>query len=420
VEFKIFPLSRRMYLAALEVVSGLQRPHVCSRLRQLACFSERLHSSQCEFLRWLSAFRFLSSAGISERHRIAAYAVLGTIGKKELVVLASCSAPLACDTHCELNCKMVEEEEGSVSREGTGNSLLVSIAGILITFGAGIGLTFLGGGRDDPFVDGLTILQMVAVVSYGINTLAFVPAYIFQTEKYYDLTGSLTYLTTTTYSLVAGLESSNSNVQARPLLASCLVYIWAIRLGTFLFARIRRDGKDGRFDSIKPDFFRFLMTWEIQSLWVFLTAFCVYIVNSSSEQVGLDALDYVGLVVWVIGFSIEAIADRQKSVWRSNPENKGRFIEYGLWYYSRHPNYFGEFTLWTGQFLIGASVFEGKQWVAVISPIFVYCLLNFLSGVPLLEKKMRKKWGGQPDFENYIDTTSVFFILPKLGKRVHQ
>lgn len=294
---------------------------------------------------------------------------------------------------------------------------LLSLVALVVVWGVAIGLTYLGAGRDDPFVPKLTILQMAIVLSFGINLLVFVHAYVFQTERFFDLTGSLTYLTCTWYTFSAGYKSKSGPVSLRPTIASILVTIWAVRLGSFLFRRILRDGKDGRFDEIKPNFLRFLNVWNIQALWVFVTAYAVLIANATTSERGLGPLDYVGLAIWVLGMGIEALADHQKSVWRENPANKGKFIEYGLWYYSRHPNYCGEFTLWTGMFLFCASSFEGTQWAAVLSLVFVFCLLNFVSGVPLLEKRADEKWGGQPDYENYKATTSVFFILPKLGKR---
>ncbi|GBG27007.1 Potassium/sodium hyperpolarization-activated cyclic nucleotide-gated channel 4 [Hondaea fermentalgiana] len=293
---------------------------------------------------------------------------------------------------------------------------VLSVVAVVAVWGVGIGLSFLGKGRADPFVPQLSILQTTLVLSFGINALVFVPSYVFQTERYFDLTGSLTYLTCTWYTFSAGLKSTEG-VKLRSVLASVLVTIWAVRLGSFLFRRILRDGKDGRFDKIKPNFLYFFNVWNTQGLWVYVTAYAVYIANAATEDAKLGALDYVGLAVWAIGMGIEALADHQKTMWRQRPENKGQFIETGLWYYSRHPNYFGEWTLWTGMFLFCASTFEGMQWAAVLSPIFVFCLLNFVSGVPLLEKRADEKWGGQPDYENYKATTSVFFILPKLGKR---
>merc|ERR1711869_169821 len=104
----------------------------------------------------------------------------------------------------------------------------------------------------------------------------------------------------------------------------------------------------------------------------------------------------VGIGIWLFGFSVEVLADRQKSAWRLLPENKGRYIDVGLGRYSRHPNYFGEFVLWVGQFVLCANAFVGEEtqgafvgagWLSATSFVFVYLLLNYVSGVPMLEKK---------------------------------
>lgn len=302
---------------------------------------------------------------------------------------------------------------GGVTAGSTAKSVLV----LAVIWGMGVGLSFLADAPDDPFIGTISIVQTVAILSFAINSVAFVPAFMTQSERGYDITGSACYLTCTWYSYAAGFDAGGGVVRARPLIASIFVTIWAARLGTFLFARIMRDGKDGRFDEIKPDAFRFFNVWNLQGLWVFLTAYAVYIANASTVDTTLGPLDFVGIVVWVVGFGIEAVADHQKQVWRRDPSNRGKFIEVGLWWYSRHPNYFGETVLWLGQFLLCASTFEDTQWAAVLAPIFVFCLLNFVSGVPLLEKRSDEKWGGQPDYEEYKATTSTFVILPKRGQR---
>jgi steroid 5-alpha reductase family enzyme len=116
--------------------------------------------------------------------------------------------------------------------------------------------------------------------------------------------------------------------------------------------------------------------------------------------------------VWVIGFTIEVAADVQKSRFNSDPTNKGRFVRDGLWSRSRHPNYFGEIVLWIGVAIIALPILQGWQWVALLSPIFVTLLLTRVTGIPLLEMKADKKWGGQPDYEAYKQATPV--LIPRL------
>lgn len=326
---------------------------------------------------------------------------------------------------------MTEAADVDVKHEPqSGKAKIIGILIWLIVIGLGALFAYLGKGVFDPiFYDafGIEIPAMftVFILSYGINILMFFPAFIWQTERFYDITGSITYLACTWYSFFVGHKTTLRDTvfgpySIRSFIASVLVSIWAVRLGSFLLTRILNDGKDDRFDAIKPNFVRYLITWTLQGLWVMLTAYPVFIINCQGISSPLDyklVLTILGLALWVSGFGIEVLADRQKRVWRKNPNNRGKFIEYGLWYYSRHPNYFGEVTLWTGMFLFCASDFFKTQWAAVISPIFVFCLIYFVSGVRLLEAKADAKWGGQPDYENYKKTTSVFVILPKLGVR---
>jgi steroid 5-alpha reductase family enzyme len=260
-----------------------------------------------------------------------------------------------------------------------------------------------GGGQ----VAGLPVFALVVGLAFLIQWLVFIPAYWRQTEKFFDLTGSLTYITLSTLALLLSAE-----VDGRAILVWALVLIWAARLGTFLFRRIKREGKDDRFDEIKPSFIRFLNVWTIQALWVTFTLIAALITITTANRKELDLFALLGLLVWVFGFSMEAIADLQKSRFNADPKNQGQFIRTGLWSRSRHPNYFGEITLWIGVMIIALPVLQGWQWVALISPVFVTLLLTRVSGVPLLEKKADEKWGGQEDYETYKKTTPV--LIPRL------
>jgi steroid 5-alpha reductase family enzyme len=126
----------------------------------------------------------------------------------------------------------------------------------------------------------------------------------------------------------------------------------------------------------------------------------------------LGMVDAFGLAVWVIGFGIEAAADRQKRAFRRHPGNRGRFITTGLWAWSRHPNYFGEIALWTGVALLALPVLTGWQYVTLVSPVFVYLLLTRVSGVPLLEARAEQKWGDDPEYRAYRDRTPVLVLRP--------
>jgi steroid 5-alpha reductase family enzyme len=185
-----------------------------------------------------------------------------------------------------------------------------------------------------------------------------------------------------------------------------------LRLGTFLFRRVRRDGRDGRFDSIKVDPLRFFMTWTLQGLWVLLTVACALAIVTGDERESFDLLAWIGTVVWVIGFATEAVADHQKSTFKRDSANEGRFITSGLWAWSRHPNYFGEITLWLGVAIMAVPVLSGWRWVTLISPIFVMVLLTRISGIPMLERRAQKRWGDEPAFQEYTEHTPVLIPRP--------
>ena len=282
------------------------------------------------------------------------------------------------------------------------NSLIVFPILILI----GI-LVALAGSQGGVSIFGIPVFAVMVGLAFLIQWLAFIPAYILQTEKFLDLTGSMTYIAVTALAVCF-----SAGVDSRSILLAALVIIWAIRLGSFLFSRIKKAGKDDRFDEIKPSFIRFLNFWTIQGLWVAFTAAAALVAITTSTRKELDIFAVIGFLVWIFGFVFEVVADTQKSRFNANPENKGKFILTGLWSRSRHPNYFGEIVLWIGIAIIALPVLQGWQWVGLISPVFVIVLLTRVSGIPLLEKKADKKWGGQEEYEAYKKNTPV--LIPKL------
>jgi steroid 5-alpha reductase family enzyme len=268
-------------------------------------------------------------------------------------------------------------------------------------------LVAVAGSQGGATLGGFPLFAVGVAAAFLIQWLAFIPAFKAQTEKYYDLTGALTYI-----SITVLLVLLTPGVDARGLLLAALVMVWAVRLGSFLFRRVSKHGKDDRFDEIKPSLIRFLNTWTVQGLWVVLTAAAAWTAITSATRVALDWWALMGFVVWAVGFGIEAVADNQKGRFKADPANRGRFISTGLWSKSRHPNYFGEIVLWTGVLLIAVPVLEGWQWAALLSPVFVALLLIKGSGIPLLEKKADQKWGGEPGYEAYKKNTPV--LIPKL------
>ena len=275
---------------------------------------------------------------------------------------------------------------------------------IVVLIGVGVAVA---GSYGSETTAGIPIFALVVGLAYIVQWMAFVPAYSQQNERFFDLTGSLTYITVTLIAIVL-----SPDVDARALLVGALVIMWAGRLGSFLYMRIQKAGKDGRFDNIKPSFIRFLNVWTIQGLWVTLTLAAALVIFTTDTREDLGIFAAIGVLVWAIGFAIEVVADAQKSNFKSQPENDGKFINTGLWKWSRHPNYFGEIMLWTGIMIIALPVMRDWQWVGVISPIFVTLLLTRVSGVPMLEKRADEKWGGQNDYEAYKQNTPVLIPRP--------
>ncbi len=280
---------------------------------------------------------------------------------------------------------------------------------LILAIGAGIAWA---GSQGSEQVLGIPVFGLCVALAFGLNALAFVPAYAFQTEKYYDLTGSLTYLTVVATAVIAG-SSSHPGIGGRAALLAGLVAIWAIRLGHFLFRRIREDGRDSRFDAIKPDFARFLMAFLLQGLWVSLTASAALAAITSIRSIALGPPDLVAGLAWLGGFALEVVADRQKRAFRADPANRDRFIATGLWARSRHPNYLGEILLWVGIALLAWPSLIGWQWITLVSPLFVFVLLTRISGIPLLEARALERWGGDPTYRAHLERTPR--LLLRLG-----
>lgn len=256
-------------------------------------------------------------------------------------------------------------------------------------------------------VGGVPVYALAVALTFTIQWAAFIPAYTRQTEHFYDLTGSATYISLTIFVLLTAQPLS----PAAAVLA-LMVIAWAARLGSYLFLRVRRSGKDSRFDAIKPNFPRFLLTWTLQGLWVTATASGAWIGLTTGHAIAFTWVTLIGLLIWTTGFTLEITADQQKARFAANPANRGRYITSGLWSRSRHPNYFGEILLWLGVYVYVLPALTGWQHVAVISPIFITFLLTRVSGIPLLEKKAAEKWGDDPGYAAYKSTVPT--LIPRL------
>ena len=260
------------------------------------------------------------------------------------------------------------------------------------------------------FVATLTKLEIVEnaiLLAFLIHWLFFIPAYLFKTEKFFDLTGSLTYISIMVYVVYT---KNNLQEQLGSIILASLVILWAVRLGSFLFLRIKKAGEDKRFREIKTSFARFFLLWTISGMWVSFCSMCALTAIASNDGVVVNNIFYIGLVTFLVGLSIEIIADSQKTKFRKDPKNKDKFINEGLWAKSRHPNYVGEITLWGGVAIMSFSSLEGWQYISLISPIFTYLLLVYVSGVPQLTASGQKKWGHLESYQEYIKNTPTLIF----------
>ena len=259
-------------------------------------------------------------------------------------------------------------------------------------------------------LSGVNLVGHLLVMIFVIQWIAYLPAFIFKTEKFYDLTGSLTYISAILFALYS--TNSSQSLDLGSLIIGAAIIMWAVRLGSFLFMRIQKDKKDGRFDSIKTSFSQFFMTWTLQGMWVFICSSAALVAIANPTGVVINSVFILGLALFILGFVVEVIADNQKTAFRSIPDNKDQFINEGLWARSRHPNYFGEITLWTGITVMGISTFEGMNYLAIFSPIFSYLLLVYVSGVRMLEYRGHKKWGHLDAYKSYKENTPK--LIPKI------
>ena len=256
-------------------------------------------------------------------------------------------------------------------------------------------------------------LFILLLIALAINTIGFGFAYGYNSDKLTDLGYGVTFFV---LALVAYLFSPQHEYKATKLLALWMVTVWAVRLSVFLFTRILKAGRDKRFDEVRDDYIKFGQFWLFQaiSVWIILLPVMFFMKNPSLP---LIAHNYLGLVIWAVGLIIETIADWQKYKFNSAKANKGRFINSGLWAYSRHPNYFGEILVWLGMYIFVASMLlPSQKLIGVLSPLYIAYILIFATGIPKLEEYADQKWGKQKDYQAYKKQTSILVILPPKKK----
>ncbi len=279
-------------------------------------------------------------------------------------------------------------------------SMIAIVASLITGF-----LVILACSSNSVNASGVRLFTLCGVLAFLIQWICFTPAWFFHSERFFDLIGSATYLTITIVALIAVPE-----VDTRSVVLGIMVCLWGLRLGAFLFARVQAAGHDVRFNLMKHDFTWFLMTWTIQGLWVVITSSAALTAITSTNKNSFGWIGIIGIIIWLSGFVIEIVADEQKRRFKLNPSNQHSFIDKGLWSWSQHPNYCGEIILWIGVTLVALPALSGWQYLSLISPVFVFFLLTRISGIPMLDSAARKRWGDNPDFQKYKETTPVLIL----------
>jgi len=256
---------------------------------------------------------------------------------------------------------------------------------------------------DSIKINDFPLVYIFIITILLLNSLSFIHSYAFKTDIFFDLIGSFSFISVGVTSIIL-----IPDIDANQILIFFLLVFWALRLGPFLFIRRLSAGPDERLSEYFKSPLSLYFLWMMNSLWVFLTSLSMIIIFSSNQNNEFGLIQWLGLLIWVSGFLIEVVSDTQKS--KFNKKNKGAFIDVGLWKYIRHPNYLGEIIIWLGIFVISISYINSiVTFLSIFSPIFVFILLRFLSGVPQLEQRGHEKWGGQEKYLNYKERTGILF-----------
>eukprot|EP00904_Undaria_pinnatifida_P008789 jgi/Undpi1/503/HiC_scaffold_10.g03969.m2 len=264
-----------------------------------------------------------------------------------------------------------------------------------------------------PIADDDSFLAITAVVTVVFQLLFFVVAFSFKFDKVTDFAGGSNFVVLAILTLILG-----GNYYARQILASAAVCLWGLRLAGFLLYRVIKMGSDARFDDTRDNFFKFLTFWIFQMLWVWVVSLPVTFLNSAEVNPDVTARDVAGLIMFVVGFFFEFVGDIQKDIFKSNG---GRGVcETGLWYYTRHPNYFGDLMQWWGIFTACSAVFAPAAdageadwgYATICGPLFLTAILLFASGIPTVESSWDKKYGGSESYWDYKERTSILIPMP--------
>lgn len=245
-------------------------------------------------------------------------------------------------------------------------------------------------------------------ISFLVQVAFFVVAASLKSDKVTDLAYGFGFITLAGWGL-----ARNGNYFNYQILVFVMVLAWGLRLAGYLFIRILKTGRDKRFDGIRENFVKFAKFWTLQALAVWVISLPTLYVLSLEKIFEFSGLMTAGLMIWGIGLVVETVADGQKFVFKNDPKNGGKWIESGVWKYSRHPNYFGEMLVWWGIFVLTMPLQNGWSLLTIVGPVFITYLLLFVSGVPTLEKKYDERYRNNKKYQEYKKRTSLIIPLPK-------
>ncbi|KAK3085598.1 hypothetical protein FSP39_005934 [Pinctada imbricata] len=259
-------------------------------------------------------------------------------------------------------------------------------------------------------------LAICAIVTIAMQFSFFLVACTCKFDKVTDFAGGTNFVVLAVLTFFLA-ETYNW----RQIMVTVFIVLWGLRLSGYLLYRIIKIGEDNRFDDKRDSCVKFAGFWTFQAFWVFTVSLPVIFINAPDSATFLSpdkdntefrAMDIIGAILFAVGLTCETFADFQKFAFRNNPANKGKWCDTGLWKVSRHPNYFGEITIWIGVFIISTSICEGGKWAGVLSPIFTMAILLFLSGIPLLEKKSDERYRKNEIYRDYKNRTSPLLPVP--------
>jgi steroid 5-alpha reductase family enzyme len=269
-------------------------------------------------------------------------------------------------------------------------------------------------------------LAITFLITVAYQLTFFSIAFTFKFDKLTDFAGGTNFILLAILTLAFSAARDN----ARNIICSLFIMVWAARLSGFLLFRILKTGKDDRFDDKRDKFFSFLGFWVFQMIWIWSVSLPVTILNSPKvTQWGQPKFgtgrDIAGVILYTIGLTMESVSDIQKYRFRSKHQNDGAVCDVGFFNWTRHPNYFGEILIQFSIFMIAVSPAAygytksggyKALYASILGPFFLTILLMFVSGLTLQErpgaKKRYERGINWPAYERYLQRTSILIPFP--------